>query len=48
MCVCSQVAIPTILHQSLDLVHQGQHAELGHGKHITGTDRLHTNHTKTS
>lgn len=48
MCVCSQMCDPTILHQSLDLVHQRQRAELGHGKHVTGTDRLHTNHTKTS
>lgn len=32
----------TVLHQSLDLVHQRQSAELGHGQHITGTHRLHT------
>lgn len=33
---------PTILHQGLDLVSQWQSAELSHGEHITGTNRLHT------
>lgn len=33
---------PTILHKGLDLLCQGQSAELSHGEDITGAHRLHT------
>lgn len=46
MCFCPPTSHPTVLHQGLDLVRQRQRTELGHGQHITGTNRLHANNTK--
>lgn len=37
---------PTVLHEGLDLVSQWQSAELSHGEHIAGTDRLHTDRNR--